>query len=81
MKMTPSALCLHFKSFAVQLDCHLLSIQLDIQFYLIYYIDATVNSVWPSLLPISCLMEKGRELESHLFQLFTLTSLAVEGHS
>lgn len=60
--------------FSLQLNRQLLSIHFDIQFHLIYCIDGSVNSVWPLSYQFPVLMENGRQLQSHPFQLFTLTS-------
>lgn len=38
----------------------LLSLQPDVQFYLRYYVDVSLNSAWPLAILISRLMEKGR---------------------
>lgn len=38
----------------------LLSLQPDLQFYLRYYVDVSLNSAWPLAILISRLMEKGR---------------------
>lgn len=48
-KMTPSTYCLDFKSFSAHLFHQLLLIHVDVQFYLGYYVEVSVNSVWPSL--------------------------------
>lgn len=45
-EMTPSTFC---ESFSAHLFHQLLLIHVDVQFYLGYYMEVSVNSVWPSL--------------------------------